>query len=172
MPSGADKVEAAVDTRILNVPVTHSRQFLAQIRAVLVLDVFHDGVPATTHHENTSHHKICHPPVFIVDLVTVPRRVDNVQAKLDTVFSDHCPTCGQYDREPTSFERHTMRNSLNLGRLSDRVVRFQTTLGVNQVRRENSVDERRLSETGLPYIFSVPCRYFNSSEGITTHQPQ
>jgi len=46
-----------------------------------------------------------------------------------------------------------MRNTLNLGGLSDRLVRFQTTLRVNQVRRENSIDERRLAQSGLPYMF-------------------
>jgi hypothetical protein len=48
-----------------------------------------------------------------------------------------------------------MRSGLNLCGLSDRVLRLQSTLGVNQVRRENSVDERRLSETSLPYIFRL-----------------
>ena len=48
-----------------------------------------------------------------------------------------------------------MRNGLNFCGLSDRVLRLQTTLGVNQVRRENSVDERRLSETSLPCIFTL-----------------
>ena len=48
-----------------------------------------------------------------------------------------------------------MRGRLNLGSLSDRIVRFQTTLGVDQVRRKNSVDERRLSKTGLPCVLNV-----------------
>ena len=53
MPSRIDKVQAAVDARVLNVPVTHGRQFLAQIRAVLVLDVFHNGIPAVIHISKT-----------------------------------------------------------------------------------------------------------------------
>ena len=42
-----------------------------------------------------------------------------------------------------------MRDGVDLGRLPHRLIRFQATLGVNQVRREDSVDERRLSETRL-----------------------
>jgi len=47
MPRRVDEVQAAVDARILDVPVSHRRQFLAQIRAVLILDVLDDRVPAT-----------------------------------------------------------------------------------------------------------------------------
>jgi hypothetical protein len=106
MPSRTDKVEATVDTRVLDVPVAHSRQLLAQIRAVLVLDVLDDGIPATTNLHNKSHHKTCHLPVFVVHLVTVTRSVDNVQAKLDTIFNDNYPP-RQYNRESTSSEKNT-----------------------------------------------------------------
>jgi hypothetical protein len=41
-----DEVEAAVDTGVLDVAVTHGRKLLAEVRAVLVLDVLDDGVPA------------------------------------------------------------------------------------------------------------------------------
>ena len=46
--SGADEVQTAVDTCVLDVAVTHSREFLAQVCAVLVFDVFDDRVPATS----------------------------------------------------------------------------------------------------------------------------
>lgn len=46
MAGGADEVQAAVDTRVLDVAVTHSGELFAQVRAVLVLDVLDDGVPA------------------------------------------------------------------------------------------------------------------------------
>lgn len=61
-----------------------------------------------------------------------------------------------------------MRNSLDLCRLSDRLVSFQTALGVNQVRRENSVDERRLSETRLPYILN---HYVDNPTFLRTLRP-
>jgi len=44
--SGVDKVQAAVDTGVLDVSVTHGGQLFAQVGAVLVLDVFNDRVPA------------------------------------------------------------------------------------------------------------------------------
>jgi len=54
MSSRTDEVEAAVDARVLDVPVTHRRQLLAQIRAVLVLDVFHNGIPATPNQQHAT----------------------------------------------------------------------------------------------------------------------
>lgn len=44
-----------------------------------------------------------------------------------------------------------MRDGVDLSRLPDRLIRLQAALGVNQVRREDSVDQRRLSETSLTY---------------------
>ena len=43
---GVDEEQATVDTGVLNVAVTHSGEFFAEIRAVLVLDIFDDRVPA------------------------------------------------------------------------------------------------------------------------------
>ena len=48
--SRVDEVQAAVNTCVLDVAVTNGCQLFAQVRAVLVLDVFDDSVPA----ENTS----------------------------------------------------------------------------------------------------------------------
>ena len=45
-----------------------------------------------------------------------------------------------------------MRCCLNFCSLPNRLDCLQTSLGVNQVRRENGVDECRLSKTGLSYI--------------------
>lgn len=42
-----------------------------------------------------------------------------------------------------------MRYRVNLSRLSDWLISLQPSLRVNQVRREDSVDQRRLSQTGL-----------------------
>ena len=41
-----DKVETAVDSRVDNVLVSHRGQFFAQVRRVLILDVFDDRIPA------------------------------------------------------------------------------------------------------------------------------
>ena len=47
MASRVDKVQAAVDARVLDVTVTHRRKLLAKVRAVLVLDILHNWVPAS-----------------------------------------------------------------------------------------------------------------------------
>ncbi len=46
--SRVDEVEAAVDSRVLDVSVSHSGELLAEVSTVLVLNVFDDRVPATT----------------------------------------------------------------------------------------------------------------------------
>lgn len=46
MACWVDEEEAAVDTGVLNVAVTHSSELLAKVCAVLVLDVLNDGIPA------------------------------------------------------------------------------------------------------------------------------
>ena len=43
-----DEVQATMDTRILDVSVTHGRKFFAQICAMLVFDIFNDGIPAVS----------------------------------------------------------------------------------------------------------------------------
>jgi len=43
-----DKVKAAVDARVLDVTVTHRSELLAKVRAVLVLDILDNRIPATT----------------------------------------------------------------------------------------------------------------------------
>lgn len=45
-----------------------------------------------------------------------------------------------------------MRNGLDLGGRTDGLVGSQTTLGIDQVRSEDGVDQSRLSETGLACI--------------------
>lgn len=68
-----DEEQRAVNPSVLNVTISHRRQLFSEIRAVLVLDVFDDGVPA----------------IVIIDLVTVSGRVDDVQPQPDTVFHDN-----------------------------------------------------------------------------------
>jgi hypothetical protein len=43
---GVEEVQAAVDAGVLDVAVPHGGKLLAEVRAVLVLDVLDDGVPA------------------------------------------------------------------------------------------------------------------------------
>lgn len=71
--SGLNEVKAAVDPGILDVAVALSSELLAQVCRVLVLDVFHDRIPAAV----------------VVHEITVTRGVDDVQTKADTVlFND------------------------------------------------------------------------------------
>jgi hypothetical protein len=42
-----------------------------------------------------------------------------------------------------------VRDSLDFGGLSDRLIDGEPALAVNEVRGKNGVDQRRLSETGL-----------------------
>ena len=44
--AGVDEVQRAVDPRVLDVSVAHGSQLLAQVCAVLVLDILNDRVPA------------------------------------------------------------------------------------------------------------------------------
>lgn len=59
-----DEEQAAVDTRVLEVPLTLSGELLAEVGTVLVLDVLDNGVPAA----------------FVVDQVAVAGGVDDVEA--------------------------------------------------------------------------------------------
>ena len=67
-----DEVQTAVDARVLDVALPLRGQFLAQVRAVLVLDVLHDRVPAAV----------------VVDQVAVAGRVDDVEAQTHAVLLD------------------------------------------------------------------------------------
>ena len=67
-----DKEEAAVDTGILDISLSLGSKFLSEVCGVLVLDVLDDWVPAS----------------LVVDLVTVPRGINNVQPQADTIFLD------------------------------------------------------------------------------------
>jgi len=48
MAGGVDEVQAAVNTGVLDVSVTHSSQFFAEVSAMLIFDVLDDRVPAIT----------------------------------------------------------------------------------------------------------------------------
>jgi predicted RNA-binding protein len=112
---GLDEKQAAVDTGILEVALTLGGELLAEVGAVLVLDVLDDGVPAA----------------LVVDQVAVAGRVDDVQTQTHAILLDDVG------------HRVDGRGGARL------FVGLEATLAVHQVRREDGVDERRLSETGL-----------------------
>jgi len=105
-------------------------------------------------------------PSLIVDLVGESRGVDNVQAQLDSVLNndysdkDASQPIKKQEDNPVSFHvrtshavgqqrKRTMRCSLDFGGLPHGLIRGEATLGVDEVRGENRVDEGRLSETSL-----------------------
>jgi len=112
---GVDEEQGTVDPGVLDVAVPHRRQLFPEVSAVLVLDVFDDGVPA----------------VIVVDLVAVSGRVNDVQPQPDAVFHDN------------------MRDGVNFRRLPDLLIRSEPAFRINQVRREERVNQRRLSQTSL-----------------------
>ena len=61
-----------MNPRVLNVPLALRRQLLAQVRAVLVFDVFDDRIPAAV----------------IVHEIAVAGRVDDVEAKAHAILLD------------------------------------------------------------------------------------
>ena len=50
MARGIDEKQRAVDPGVLDMTVPHGRQLFSEVRAVLVLDVFDDRVPAEKDH--------------------------------------------------------------------------------------------------------------------------
>lgn len=69
---GLDEEQAAVDPGVLDVALPLSREFLTQVSRVLILDVFHNGIPATV----------------VVDKVAIAGGVDDVEPQADTVLLD------------------------------------------------------------------------------------
>lgn len=78
--SGADEVQAAVDAGILDVSVSHCGQLLAEVRAVLVLDVLDDRIPAAIAISQVSPTPDLprHLPSLVVDLVSESGGIDDV----------------------------------------------------------------------------------------------
>ena len=70
----SNEVQAAVNTRVFDMTIAHSRELLAKILRVLVLVVFNDWVPFP----------------FIVNLVAEAWRVDNSQIELDVILLYAC----------------------------------------------------------------------------------
>ena len=80
MSSGADEVQAAVNASVLDVSVSHGSQLLAEVRAVLVLDVLDDRVPATNTFNDppSAVRPARYVPSLVVDLVGESRGIDDV----------------------------------------------------------------------------------------------
>ena len=51
-----------------------------------------------------------------------------------------------------------MRDGVNLSRLAHGLIGLEAALGVDEVRGEDGVDERRLSETSLTCETRRPCK--------------
>lgn len=62
-----------------------------------------------------------------------------------------------------------MRNRVDLSRLPDGLVRVEASLRVDQMRREDSVDERRLAQARLAYGVGRVSRVRRAA--VTTHAP-
>lgn len=71
------------------------------------------------------------PAAVVVNQITIARRVNDVQSKTHTVLLDD------------------VGNRVNLGGGADRLVGHHSTLRVDQMRRENSVDQGRFAQSSL-----------------------
>ena len=112
---GLDEEQTAVNARVLEVSLTLGGQLLAQVGAVLVLDVLDNRVPAA----------------LVVDKIAVARGVNDVEAQTHAILLDD------------------VRDGVDGGGGARLLVGLEAALAVHQVRREDGVDERRLSETSL-----------------------
>lgn len=88
---GVDEVQTAMDASVLDETITHGGKLLAEVRAVLVLYVLHDRIP--TIHEREWGARLLvtenHAPVVVVHLVSIPRGIDNIEPKLNTILDNH-----------------------------------------------------------------------------------
>lgn len=115
MAGRLNEEQAGVNTSILDVSLSLRCEFLSQIRGVLILDIFDDGIPAAV----------------IVDQIAVARGVDNVESETNAVLLND------------------VGYGLDFGRGADGLVGLQSTLGVNEVRGEDCVDQSRLAQSSL-----------------------
>lgn len=71
------------------------------------------------------------PAAIVVDEITIAWSINDVQPQPDAILLDD------------------VGDSLDLRRGADRLIRLHATLGVDEVRGEDGVDEGRFAETGL-----------------------
>ena len=74
------------------------------------------------------------PTAVVVDQVAIAGSVDDVESQADAVLLDD------------------VGDGVDLGGGTDNLVRDETTLGLNQVRGEDGVDQGRLAQSRLAYI--------------------
>lgn len=87
MARGVDKEQAAVNARVLNVSIAHGGKLFAEVRAVLVLDVLDNRVPAANPSWlRVTRKREMYLPSLIVDLVAVPGGINNVEFELDAIL--------------------------------------------------------------------------------------
>ena len=83
-----------MDTRILDVSVAHGRKLFTQICAVLVFNVFNNGIPAKSAYIQLRTISLIQgtldAPSFVVDLVAVTRSVDYIESKSNAILDDDC----------------------------------------------------------------------------------
>lgn len=77
------------------------------------------------------------PAIVVVHLVAVARGVDDVQSKPHTVFHNH------------------VRNRVDLGGLANHLIRCESSLGIDQMRCKQRVDERRFAQSRLTHDHDV-----------------
>ena len=147
-----------MDARVGDVALAERRELFAEVRRVLVLDldVCQCTAPrcpkipphAAVRLARISSHRSHGPPTpsnlyqtyvlddglpaaLVVDLVPVAGRVDDVELEPDAVLGDD------------------VRLLVDLGRLPDRALVVEPSLRVDEVRREQRVDQGRLAEPAL-----------------------
>ncbi len=154
--SRGDEKDAAVDARVGDEALAHGGELLAEVRRVLVLDVLDDRLPA----------------VVVVDKVAVAGGVDDVKLEADAVlndgYSEHRAGANARTARPRPRRRTsatsllTLALNVDLGRGACAKVRLGAALRVDEVRREERVDEGRLAKTGLAWEVSNPSSVFPS----------
>lgn len=103
MAGGLDEEETAMDPTVLNVTVPLGGEFLSQIRRVLILDIFDNGVPAETGVSIDLLYLLLlllgYIPSVVVDLIAVSRGIDNIEPETNSVFLD------DWERNVSLYER-------------------------------------------------------------------
>jgi hypothetical protein len=123
MSRGLNEEETAVDPSILDVPLTLGRKLFSQVGGVLIFDVFDDRVPAVRISELLTWEAPIYSPSIIVDLISIPWGVNNVQPQAHTIlFND-------------------VGDSLDLGGGSNRLIWAHSSFRINEMRSEDGVDE-------------------------------
>lgn len=169
MSRRVDEKQTAVNPCIRDETVSHGGEFFAEVCGVLVLDLDISWGPsyfsikqkrATSAYTIAGmkpdvtyvfHNRI--PASFIVDLVAVPWRIDDVELEPDAIFDDRWSQCAkQRKNNRDGMTALTVRLRVDLCRLPWGDIRFSPTFTLHQVRRKEGVDECGFSKTRLACI--------------------